>query len=267
MKVFEEHEVNGRWKRKGIQLPMWGRQNVNQQMLQPSWLMALEGISSQGRGEETTSGRPEGGWGQLDMLLIPAPGERRGFLWCFTSARHPPSTGAFQGAVSIHEEIGGFIFDLFHDLRGSFWMFCTLWARGCQTFRLEREQKCFTVSAVINPGQQRGPGARAGKFLCIQMQPGFCWRKPNAGFQGPCPHSERRSSPAAVPPHSAQPHSPLLPAPGWSKTIVAARHTPQQIPAVKHLGKCCFFTKKKPLRAGLWFPASRLHNPNAPKDC
>lgn len=61
--------------------------------------MELEGINSQGRGEETTSGRPEKGWGQLDMLLIPAPGKRREFLWYFTNAKHPPVTGAFQSNV------------------------------------------------------------------------------------------------------------------------------------------------------------------------
>lgn len=47
--------------------------------------------------------------------------------------------------------------------------------------------------------------------------------------------------------------SPLSPSPlptassldsGWSKTIVADRQMPQQIPAAKHLGKCFFFPKK-----------------------
>lgn len=49
---------------------------------------------------------------------------------------------------------------------------------------------------------------------------------------------------------------------GWSKTIVADRHTPQQIPAVKHLGKCFFFPNKKKAPQGwLMIPSLQASHP------
>lgn len=113
-------------------------------------------------------------------------------------------------------------------------MFNTLWAVGCQTFRVEKEQKCFTGFAVMN---QQG----LGSFV----HPNAAWfllKKTKCRLPGPLSPLREENQPCSCP--SPLPTAPSLDL-GWSKTIVADLHTPQQIPAVKHLGKCCFFSKKK----------------------
>lgn len=142
-------------------------------------------------------------------------------------------------------------------------MSCTVWARGCQTFSVEKEQNCLTVSAVSNPGQRRGPRARAGKFCASKCSRVFAEENQRTlEGSGSLSPLREENQPCSCP-------SPLSPSPlptassldlGWSKTIVAHRHTPQQIPAVKHLGKCFFFPKKKP-QGLLMIPSLQASHP------
>lgn len=141
-------------------------------------------------------------------------------------------------------------------------MFCTLWARGCQTFRVERQQICHCI-CCDQPRPVERPTSKGWEVLCKQMQPGFfCWRKPNAGFQGPCSHSESRTSPAAVPPLSAHPHSPLLPALIWDGArplwLIATRPNKFQL---WNTWESVSFSQKKVPQGWLMIPSLQASHP------
>lgn len=134
-------------------------------------------------------------------------------------------------------------------------MFNTLWAVGCQTFRVEKEQKCFTGSAVIN--QRRGPRARAGKFCAPKCSLVFA------------EENQMQASRALVPTERGEPALQLsLPTPhcfqpwfgmeqdhcGWSP------HAPTNS-SCETLGKVLLFSKKKKPQGLLMIPSLQASHP------